>query len=50
MSRTPPWISIIVIARDEEHTIEACLKSVHWADEILEPKPFRIDLRLLWDA
>lgn len=27
--------SVTVITRDEQHTIEACLKSVQWADEII---------------
>jgi glycosyltransferase involved in cell wall biosynthesis len=30
-----PRLSVAVIAQDEERNIEACLRSVHWADEIV---------------
>ena len=30
-----PRLSVAIIAQDEERNIEACLQSVHWADEIV---------------
>lgn len=32
---TPPRLSVVVIARDEEERIRACLESVAWADELI---------------
>ena len=32
---TPPRLSVVVIARDEEEQIRACLESVAWADELI---------------
>lgn len=35
MSTTKPSLSVIIIARDEAHAIEDCLRSVAWADQIV---------------
>jgi len=35
MNRLAPTISIAIIARDEAHSMEACLRSIAWANEIV---------------